>query len=95
MVNRQLKRHSHYKQSLVLFHANDLSDYYNFDYNTSIRKDNNQNEIQGKKKLVYLVIFFIRNQPASLDMLQNELVKVHRRIREPCYIKERSLSDKI
>ena len=39
-------RHCHYKQSLVLSHANDLRDYYNFDYNTSIQEYNNQTEIQ-------------------------------------------------
>ena len=35
---------------------------------------------------MYLVIFFSRNQPASLDMLQNELFRVQRLIQEPCHI---------
>ena len=34
VLNLEMKRHCHYKQSLVLFHANDLWDYYNFDFNT-------------------------------------------------------------
>ena len=34
-------RHCHYKQSLVLSYADDLYDYYNFDYNTSVQEDNN------------------------------------------------------
>ena len=42
-----MKRHCHCKQSLVLFHANNLCVYYNFDYNTSTQEDNNQTEIQG------------------------------------------------
>ena len=41
-----MKRYCHYKESFVLFHANDLCDYYNFDYNTSIQEDNNQTEIE-------------------------------------------------
>ena len=40
-----MKRHSHCKQTLVLFHANDLLDDYNSNYNTSIQ-ENNQIEIQ-------------------------------------------------
>ena len=39
-----MMRHCHYKQSLVLSHANDLCNNYNFGYNTSIQKGNNQTD---------------------------------------------------
>ena len=39
-------RHCHNKQSLVFSYANDLCDYYNFDYNTFIQEGNIQAEIQ-------------------------------------------------
>ena len=51
--------------------------------------------VRRSNKLLYLVIFLNRNQPACFDMLQNELATIQRRIQEPFHIKERSLSDKI
>ena len=42
-----------------------------------------------------LVFFLSRNQPTSLEMLQNKLFTVLRWNQEPCHIKERSLSDSI
>ena len=45
-INLQMMRQCYYKQSLVLFHANNLCDYYNFGYNISTQEDNNQTEIQ-------------------------------------------------
>ena len=46
VINFLIKRHCHYKQSLVLSHASDLCDYYNFDYDTFIQEDSNQTKIQ-------------------------------------------------
>ena len=46
-----------------------------------------------KNKVVCLVIILGRNQPASLDMLQSELITVQTRIQEPWHIKERALSN--
>ena len=46
LFNKSSNEESHCKQSLVLFHANDLCDYCNFDYNTPTQVDNNQTEIQ-------------------------------------------------
>ena len=43
VINLQMMRHCHYKQSFVLSHANHLYNY----YNTSTQEDNNQTEIQG------------------------------------------------
>ena len=44
---------------------------------------------------MWLVIFLIRNQPASLDKLQRKLDTVQRQIQEPCYINKRFLSNSI
>ena len=50
-----MKRHYHYKQSLVFFHANDLFDCYNLDYNTFTQEDNNQTEIQAEVSSIFCV----------------------------------------
>ena len=45
--------------------------------------------------VVGLVTFLSKNQPASLHMLQSELVTVQIRIQQPFHIKEISLSNSI
>ena len=41
-----------------------------------------------------LVILLSRNQPASLEMIQNKLFIEQRRILEPCYIRSLSKTPK-
>ena len=49
-------RHCHYKQTLVLSHANALCDYYNFDYSTSTQENNDQTEIHWRISLTLKII---------------------------------------
>ena len=52
-----MKRQCYYKESLVLFHANYLFDYYNFDYNTSTQDNNKETEIQVEIGRLQLLLF--------------------------------------
>ena len=59
-INLQTIGYCYYKQYQVLFHANDLYNYYNFDYFTSTEEDNNliyQNSYLSESQEVFVLHF--------------------------------------
>ena len=68
-----MERNCHSKQSLVLFHASDICDYYNFDYNTSTQEDNNQTEIQPKLDSKAFIKILLCTNVMNLQILTSTL----------------------